>query len=354
MKIAITGGAGFIGSALIRWLLKETEAEILNLDKLTYAGNRHSLPRDDADHRHRLAEVDICDRAAVLDLLIKFRPNAVMHLAAESHVDRSIDGPGEFVRTNVQGTFELLEATREYWSRGSASFQNEFRFLHISTDEVYGDLGGSDALFTETSNIQPSSPYAATKAASDHLVSAWHRTYGLPTVITNCSNNYGPCQFPEKLIPHMILSALKGDPLPIYGDGKQVRDWLYVDDHASALYKVLTAGQIGETYNVGGLNEHRNIDIVRLICEQLESVNAPKPAGVSRFEDLITHVTDRPGHDTRYAVDPTKLQTQLGWAPQETFATGLAKTVDWYLNNPQWWQQVLDGTYRLERRGNKG
>ena len=354
MKIAITGGAGFIGSALIRWLLKETEAEILNLDKLTYAGNRHSLPRDDADHRHRLAEVDICDRDAVLDLLLKFRPNAVMHLAAESHVDRSIDGPSEFVRTNVQGTFELLEATREYWSQGPASFQKEFRFLHISTDEVYGDLGGSDALFTETSNIQPSSPYAATKAASDHLVSAWHRTYGLPTVITNCSNNYGPCQFPEKLIPHMILSALKGDPLPIYGDGKQIRDWLYVDDHASALYKVLTAGQTGETYNVGGLNEHRNIDIVRLICKQLESVNAPKPAGVSRFEDLITHVTDRPGHDTRYAVDPTKLQTQLGWAPQETFATGLAKTVDWYLNNPQWWQQVLDGTYRLERRGNKG
>ena len=353
MKIAITGGAGFIGSALIRWLLQETEVEILNLDKLTYAGNRHSLPLSGTDSRHRLAEVDICDRPTVLDLFFNFRPDAVMHLAAESHVDRSIDGPGEFVRTNVQGTFELLEATREYWSQGSTSFKKRFRFLHISTDEVYGDLGGSDALFTETSNIQPSSPYAATKAASDHLVNAWHRTYGLPTVITNCSNNYGPYQFPEKLIPHMTLSALKGDPLPIYGDGKQVRDWLYVDDHASALYKVLTAGQTGETYNVGGLNEHRNIDIVRLICEQLESVNAPKPNGVAKFEDLITHVADRPGHDTRYAVDPTKLQTQLGWAPRETFATGLAKTVDWYLNNPQWWQQVLDGTYQLERRGNK-
>jgi dTDP-glucose 4,6-dehydratase len=351
MKILVTGGAGFIGSALVRYLINETEEEVVNVDKLTYAGNLDSLAEVAGSPRYHFEQADICSRESLDRIFAGHRPDAVIHLAAESHVDRSIDGPGDFIQTNLVGTYSMLEAGRAYWSGLSDEQRAKFRFLHVSTDEVYGDLAGCDDLFREDTAYDPSSPYAATKAGSDHLVRAWGRTFGLPMLVTNCSNNYGPCQFPEKLIPHMILNALKGKPLPIYGDGRQIRDWLYVDDHARALYRVLTSGKPGETYNIGGINEKMNIDVVREICALLDELVTDKPAGVNRFEDLITFVKDRPGHDVRYAIDAGKINADLGWSPAENFASGIRKTVEWYLANPQWWQRVIDGSYRLERIG---
>ncbi len=352
MKILLTGGAGFIGSALVRHIIADTQHLVLNVDKLTYAGNLESLADVANSDRYGFAQIDICNRDALQNAFADFQPDAVMHLAAESHVDRSIDGPGEFIHTNITGTYTLLEATRAYWSGLHDTRKAAFRFHHISTDEVYGDLHGVDDLFTESTPYAPSSPYSASKAASDHLVRAWQRTYGLPTLISNCSNNYGPYHFPEKLIPHMILNALHGKPLPVYGDGLQIRDWLYVDDHARALLKVCTEGKIGETYNIGGHNEKKNIDVVNAICSLLEQL-APerKPSGVLHYADLITYVKDRPGHDARYAIDASKIERELGWVPQETFESGLSKTVAWYLANEDWWQRVLNGDYQLSRRG---
>ena len=352
MKILVTGGAGFIGSAVIRHLIADTNHHVLNVDKLTYAGNLESLAEVASSARYQFAQIDICDRDALQKAFAGFQPDAVMHLAAESHVDRSIDGPGEFIHTNITGTYTLLEATRTYWSALDEAGKAAFRFQHISTDEVYGDLHGVDDLFTESTPYAPSSPYSASKAASDHLVRAWQRTYGLPTLISNCSNNYGPYHFPEKLVPHMILNALHGKPLPVYGDGLQIRDWLYVDDHARALVEVCTKGKVGETYNIGGHNEKKNIEVVKSICALLEEL-APerKPAGVANYVDLITYVKDRPGHDARYAIDASKIERELGWVPQESFETGLRKTVAWYLANADWWQRVLSGDYQLSRRG---
>ncbi|WP_236213522.1 dTDP-glucose 4,6-dehydratase [Metapseudomonas otitidis] len=351
MRILVTGGAGFIGSALVRHLLNETGHEVLNLDKLTYAGNLESLASIEDHPRYRFLKADIADSEAVSRALAQFQPDAIMHLAAESHVDRSIDGPAAFIQTNIVGTYALLESTRAYWSSLDAERKAAFRFHHISTDEVYGDLHGVDDLFTETTPYAPSSPYSASKAASDHLVRAWHRTYGLPVLLTNCSNNYGPYHFPEKLIPLMILNALEGKPLPVYGDGLQVRDWLFVEDHARALVEVVTRGQVGETYNIGGHNEQKNIEVVRGICTLLEELAPAKPAGIARFEDLITHVKDRPGHDLRYAIDAGKIERELGWKPQETFHSGLRKTVQWYLDNLEWCRHVQDGSYQRERLG---
>lgn len=351
MRILITGGAGFIGSALIRHLIQDTEHQVFNLDKLTYAGNLESLRGVADSSRYRFLQADIADSDAVSAALADFQPDAIMHLAAESHVDRSIDGPAAFIQTNIVGTYALLEATRAYWMALPESRKAGFRFHHISTDEVYGDLHGVDDLFTETTPYAPSSPYSASKAASDHLVRAWHRTYGLPVLITNCSNNYGPFHFPEKLIPLVILNALEGKPLPVYGDGLQVRDWLFVEDHARALLRVVTEGQVGETYNIGGHNEQRNIDVVRGICSLLEELAPARPAGVARYEDLITFVKDRPGHDQRYAIDAGKIQHELGWVPEETFASGLRKTVQWYLDNLEWCRHVQDGSYQRERLG---
>jgi len=351
MKILVTGGAGFIGSALVRYLINETAEEVVNVDKLTYAGNLDSLEGVAGSPRYHFEQADICSREALDRIFAAHQPDAVIHLAAESHVDRSIDGPGDFIQTNLVGTYCMLEAGRSYWSGWSSEQRANFRFLHVSTDEVYGDLAGCDDLFREDTAYDPSSPYAATKAGSDHLVRAWGRTFGFPVLVTNCSNNYGPCQFPEKLIPHMILNALKGKPLPVYGDGRQIRDWLYVDDHARALYRVLTSGKPGETYNIGGINEKMNIDVVKEICALLDELVTDKPAGVNRFEDLITFVKDRPGHDVRYAIDAGKINADLGWTPAENFASGSRKTVEWYLANPQWWQRVMDGSYRLERIG---
>ncbi|EIQ7476442.1 dTDP-glucose 4,6-dehydratase [Vibrio parahaemolyticus] len=351
MKILVTGGAGFIGSAVIRHIIRDTQDSVVNLDKLTYAGNLESLVDVADSDRYYFEQVDICDRTELDRVFSEHQPDMVMHLAAESHVDRSIDGPAAFIETNVMGTYHLLEAARQYWSSLEEANKSAFRFHHISTDEVYGDLEGTDDLFTETTSYAPSSPYSASKASSDHLVRAWQRTYGLPTLVTNCSNNYGPYHFPEKLIPLMILNALDGKPLPVYGDGMQIRDWLFVEDHARALYKVVTEGEIGETYNIGGHNEKANIEVVKTICALLEELRPDKPAGVESYESLITYVKDRPGHDVRYAIDATKIAQELNWTPEETFESGIRKTVEWYLNNPQWWQRVLDGSYSLERLG---
>ncbi|MEZ5673319.1 MAG: dTDP-glucose 4,6-dehydratase [Thiotrichaceae bacterium] len=348
MKLIVTGGAGFIGSAVIRYLLETTDSYILNLDKLTYAGNLDSLQSVAEHPNYQFVAADICDAAALQQIFTTFQPDAVMHLAAESHVDRSIDGPAEFINTNIVGTYTLLEAARAYWQNLAEDQKTAFRFHHISTDEVYGSLGEA-GLFLETTPYQPNSPYSASKASSDHLVRAWHHTFKLPVVTTNCSNNYGPYQFPEKLIPLIILNAMDGKPLPVYGKGENVRDWLYVDDHARALWQVLTRGRVGETYNIGGHNEQKNLDVVNTICLILDELLPNSPH--RPHQQLIHFVTDRPGHDLRYAIDATKIQQELDWTPQETFATGLRKTVQWYLENRSWWQRVRDGSYRGERLG---
>ena len=405
MKILVTGGAGFIGSNLVRQIIDETPHHVVNLDKLTYAGNLSSLKSSEANERHTFVQADLCDPAALKEIFENHRPDAVMHLAAESHVDRSIDGPGEFIQTNILGTYHLLQAAKEHWSfriseagvsearisenekdpalsetPASALRKSAFRFLHVSTDEVYGSLGPNDPEFTETTPYSPHSPYSASKASSDHLARAWHDTYGLPVLVTNCSNNYGPYQFPEKLIPVVILKCLRGEPIPIYGKGENIRDWLYVGDHCSALRTVLEKGIPGETYNIGGNNELRNIDLVRLICGIIDEELGTRSFGVSEAgvsiseqesfarasdirsassetpklrnsADLISFVTDRPGHDLRYAIDSTKIRTQLGWKPKQDHESGFRKTVEWYLENQEWWQEILTGSYQLERLG---
>lgn len=357
MKGLITGGAGFIGGAVVRHLLADTKCSLVNVDALTYAGNLESVVGADESDRYAFVHADICNFSALNSVFTEHRPDFVMHLAAESHVDRSIDGPGAFIQTNIVGTYNMLEAARSYWQSLDGDKKAGFRFHHISTDEVYGDLHGTDDLFAETSSYAPSSPYSASKASSDHLVRAWGRTFGLPVVVTNCSNNYGPYHFPEKLVPHIILNALHGKPLPVYGDGRQIRDWLYVEDHARALFKVVTEGVLGETYNIGGHNEKSNIEVVETICELLEELapdNANSRINGKGFKDLITFVKDRPGHDARYAIDASKIQRELGWMPQETFESGIRKTVRWYLDNPAWWRRVLSGDYKLDRIGDGG
>ena len=354
--LLVTGGAGFIGSAVVREVLSASAWRVVNVDKLTYSGNPGSLADVAGNPRYNFIQADIADAAAMRAAFEIFEPDAVMHLAAESHVDRSIDNPAAFLETNVRGTFVLLEEARRYWKTLTASDSpkaRDFRFHHISTDEVFGDLSGGESFFTEKTPYAPSSPYSASKAASDHLVRAWQRTYGLPPLVTNCSNNYGPRQFPEKLIPLTILNALAGRELPVYGDGGQIRDWLHVEDHVRALLLVLARGRVGETYAVGGHCEKKNIDVVRAICELLEEMAPQKPTGVSRYADLIRFVRDRPGHDSRYAIDASKIATELGWRPRESFATGLRKTVRWYLDNETWWRAVLDGSYRCERLGTR-
>jgi len=348
--IFVTGGAGFIGSALVRFLINETEHTVVNFDKLTYAGNLDSLHSVENSARYIFIQADICDREKVAAALSQYQPDFIMHLAAESHVDRSIDGPGEFIQTNVVGTYELLEAARNYYAALGDDKKAGFRFHHISTDEVYGDLGET-GLFTEETSYEPSSPYSASKAASDHLVRAWHRTYQLPVVLTNCSNNYGPYHFPEKLVPLIILNALEGKQLPVYGDGKQVRDWLFVEDHARALYKVVNEGKLGDTYNIGGSNEKKNIEVVTTICNHLNDLIKDKPANLTDFKELITFVADRPGHDLRYAIDATKINKELYWHPEETFESGILKTIQWYLDNQAWCKNVQNGSYQRERLG---
>jgi len=347
MNILVTGGAGFIGSALVRHLIGRTEHQVLVVDKLTYAGNLSSLREAGESPRYRFLQLDICDTAGVAAAMTQFQPDAVMHLAAESHVDRSIDGPAAFIDTNIVGTYTLLQCARDYWATLDEAGQSRFRFQHISTDEVYGSLGATGK-FTETTPYDPRSPYSASKAASDHLVMAWHHTYGLPALLTNCSNNYGPYHFPEKLIPLMILNALDGKPLPVYGDGQNIRDWLYVEDHAEALYRVLTAGVPGETYNVGGDCERTNLAVVETICDELDRLR-PDSQGARRR--LITFVPDRPGHDWRYAIDTAKIRAELGWQPTETFESGIRKTIQWYLDNDWWWQPIRQQKYAGQRLG---
>jgi dTDP-glucose 4,6-dehydratase len=351
MKILVTGGAGFIGSAVIRYLIQDTHHHVINVDKLTYAGNLESLSCVENSSNYDFEHADICDYTQLDELFKKYRPDAIMHLAAESHVDRSIDGPGEFIQTNIVGTYNLLEAARGYWQKLDDATKAAFRFHHISTDEVYGDLEGPEDLFREETPYAPSSPYSASKAGSDHLVRAWGRTFGLPVVVTNCSNNYGPYHFPEKLIPLIILNALRGRALPVYGKGTQIRDWLYVEDHARALVTVVTDGAVGETYNIGGHVEKQNIEVVRAVCGLLDELCPSTHAGIKKYEELITFVKDRPGHDVRYAIDAAKIERELGWVPQETFESGLRKTVEWYLVNEGWWQAVVDGSYQGQRLG---
>ena len=350
-KLLITGGAGFIGSAVIRHIIDNTNHNVVNVDKLTYAGNLESLASIENDTRYAFEQVDICDANEIKRVFNEHQPDIVMHLAAESHVDRSIDGPGEFIQTNIVGTYVLLKEARDYWSNLDGDKKDNFKFHHVSTDEVYGDLEGTDDLFTEDTPYAPSSPYSAAKASSDHLVRAWQRTFGLPTLITNCSNNYGPYQFPEKLIPLIILNALEGKELPIYGNGKQIRDWLYVDDHARALLHVALTGKISETYNIGGHNELQNIDVVKTVCSILDELVPSKLDGIDQYEQLITYVGDRAGHDVRYAIDATKIANKLNWTPDETFSTGIKKTVEWYLNNSTWCGHVQDGSYQRQRLG---
>ena len=343
-KLLITGGSGFIGSALIRYIINYTQDSVINIDKLTYAANQSALKEVENNPRYTFEQVDICDLKAIERVFEKYQPDAVMHLAAESHVDRSITGAADFIQTNIVGTYTLLEVAKNYWHTLDEAKKTSFRFHHISTDEVYGDLEGTDDLFTETTPYAPSSPYSASKASSDHLVKAWHRTYGLPTIITHSSNNYGFYQYPEKLIPLMTLNALEGKSLPVYGNGLQIRDWLFVEDHAKALYKVMKEGKVGETYNIGGNCEKANIEIVRTICSLLEELAPNKPEDVARYEDLITYVKDRPGHDVRYAIDSTKIQYELGWQPQESFESGLRKTVEWYINQYIKTSQIFIGS----------
>ena len=349
--ILVTGGAGFIGSALIRHIIKNTYHSVVNIDKLSYSGNLQSLESIESNKDYIFEQVDICDEKELNRIFKKNKPDIVMHLAAESHVDRSIDGPGDFIKTNIVGTYTLLEQSKNYWQSLEGDKKNNFRFLHVSTDEVYGDLEGTTDFFSEETSYDPSSPYSATKASSDHLVRAWHRTYGLPVLITNCSNNYGPCQFPEKLIPHVILNALEGKNLPIYGDGKQIRDWLYVDDHVLALMSVVLDGNVGETYNIGGSNEIQNIEVVKKICNILDKLISNKLNGMASFSELITYVKDRPGHDVRYAINANKINRDLGWKPKESFESGILKTVQWYLTNNDWCENIQNGSYKLERLG---
>lgn len=356
MRILVTGGAGFIGSAVVRHIIQNTQHDVMVVDKLTYAGNLESLSPVSSDIRFQFSKTDICNGAELFAIFESFQPDGVMHLAAESHVDRSIDGPSAFIETNIFGTYQLLEVAREYWIKLEKKRKVNFRFHHISTDEVYGDLKDDGSLFTETTPYAPSSPYSASKAASDHLVRAWSRTYGLPILVTNCSNNYGYYHFPEKLIPLTILNALEGKPLPVYGNGMQIRDWLFVEDHARALLEVITKGKVGETYNIGGHNERKNIEVVTTICRLLDEMAPEKRKNFKHYEQLIIFVTDRPGHDLRYAIDASKIEKELGWKPKETFETGLRKTVEWYLNNESWWRRIQDGTYigtRLGLRANK-
>lgn len=348
MRVLVTGGAGFIGSALIREFINETQHEIVNVDALTYAGNLESLTEIEKNSRYFFEHADICDKKSLERIIKQYIPDAIIHLAAESHVDRSIDGPSDFIQTNIVGTYNLLEVARDYWQQLSEGHKSKFRFHHVSTDEVYGDLSDGN-VFTEESAYDPSSPYAASKASSDHLVRAWHRTYGLPVVITNCSNNYGPYQFPEKLIPLIILNALDGQRLPVYGKGDQVRDWLYVGDHAKALIKVLAQGEAGQTYNIGGHNEMTNLNVVKAVCTVLDEL-VPNDT-IGSYVSLIEHVKDRPGHDQRYAIDASKIKHQLGWVPEESFDSGIKKTVQWYIDNRLWCENVLKNNYHRERLG---